>query len=142
MLRRLGTASGLVLLMFGAATAVYGGHVQKSGDSGGVSFVHYGAAYAAIGAVIVAVQLLTRRRPPPPSPSFYYVSAIHDGQAVFVTGPYPSHDAAAVDIPNVRDALMKEQGGESGRFISWGVSESPHRYEGRANALLGFTAAA
>lgn len=52
---------GVALLLFGLGTAVYGGQMQKSGDSSGVSVVHDGAGFAVVGGLILVVELLIRR---------------------------------------------------------------------------------
>lgn len=137
-------APGLLLLLLGAALALIGGNVQSGSASGAIT-VRYGAICAAVGAILLVVGGADRRnarRSGPAAPAhannYFYVSAIRSGYAAFVTGPYATPEQAAADVDRVRDLATEIGGVDVNHTYAWGVSESPVRIDGLANAQLGF----
>lgn len=136
-----GKYAGWLLLLAGGLLTFVGGRIQHTDRQLGLAVSHSGAVAAGAGVVVLIVLMLIRNLRPAatPVPTYYYVSAIRGGVALLVTGPYPSRDAAALDVARVQacsvqlDALR--EGGAS-NFYSWGVSESGVRHEGVANKLL------
>lgn len=125
---------GCGLLALAATVAVIGARLPAGGV--GPLLTRYAAIAGVVGAVWLLLAFLDRRRKPAKMAAYFYVSAIQDGRAVLVTGPYASRDLAAADIARVRGALAEH--GSLDRAYSWGVSESPDRFDGLANAELGF----
>ncbi|TXI65340.1 hypothetical protein [Mycolicibacterium mageritense] len=133
-----GKYAGWLLLLAGGLLTFVGGRVQHSDRQLGLAVSHSGAVAAGAGVGLLIVLLLIRNlRPAPTAPTYFYVSAIRaDGVAIMVTGPYPSRDAAALDVARVQ-ARSSEFDGASNSY-GWGVSESSVRHEGIANKLLNF----
>ncbi len=110
--------------------------------AGSAPLAHFGDVAAAGGAVLILLSWLAAK--PERRTGNFYVSAIDGyGQAVLVTGPYPTREAAESDVERVA--------GQAGRIdmtgigldraaadYSWGVSESPDQHVGVANESLGF----
>lgn len=133
-----GKYAGWLLLLAGGLLTFLGSRIQHSDQQLGLAISHWGAVAAGFGAVVLIFFLLIRNlRPSPTVPTYFYVSAIRaDGVAIMVTGPYPSRDAAALDVARVQ-ARSSEFDGASNSY-GWGVSESSVRHEGVANKLLNF----
>ncbi|AGB27109.1 hypothetical protein Mycsm_07008 (plasmid) [Mycobacterium sp. JS623] len=123
---------GCGLLALAATVAVIGARLPAGGA--GPLLTRYAAIAGIVGVVWLLLAFLDRRHQP--AQAYFYVSAIQDGRAVLVTGPYATRDLAAGDIARVRGALAEH--GSLDRAYSWGVSESPDRFDGLANAELGF----
>lgn len=122
------------LLATAAIIAAVGGGLHEG--SIGLLLTRYAVIAGVLGAILLLIEVLGRRRTDR-QPTYFYVSAtrIQDGQALLITGPYSTRDLAAGDIPRVRGELERRGLGPE---FSWGVSESPDRFDGRLNAELGF----
>ncbi|MBU8839072.1 hypothetical protein [Mycolicibacterium goodii] len=134
-----GKYAGWLLLLVGGLLTFVGGRVQHSDRQLGLAVSQYGAVAAGAGVVILLVLMVIRNLRPATTaaPTYFYVSAIRvDGAAILVTGPYPSRDAAALDVARVQ-ARSTELDAAADSY-AWGVSESSVRHEGLANKLLNF----
>ncbi|KMO82590.1 hypothetical protein [Mycolicibacterium chlorophenolicum] len=123
------------LLATAAIIAAVGGRLHEG--SIGPSLTRYAVIAGVLGAILLLIEILGRRHTDRQPRTYFYVSAtrIQDGQALLITGPYATRDLAAGDIQRVRGELERRGLGPE---YSWGVSESPDRFDGRLNAELGF----
>lgn len=130
-----GGALGGGLLVTAAIVAAVGGRLHEG--SIGPLLTRYAVIAGVLGAILLLIEVLGRRHTDRQPRTYFYVSAtrIQDGQALLITGPYATRDLAAGDIQRVRGELERRGLGPE---FSWGVSESPDRFDGRLNAELGF----
>lgn len=120
-----------------------GGSVKEQVSAVGLAASRPGSSCRttpALAAIVGAALMLPRERRTEIARRYFYVSAIREGQAVFVTGPYSSRTKAAGHIDRVRDTLTAPLHADQAELFDWGVSESPRRCDGLANAIVGFHA--